>query len=503
MRTIFLLFLLSLSLLSFTQSNLNLNGLVKEKINKDLEVGNTVILTGFAMDVNRKAFAKLMCNDQILMVNPRHLENIDFKPENISGFWKLKAVENGVYESLLIYNFQYNLRNDLEDDALEYLKLLESNNLLFNDAYIENYLLSLAYQIYPVHIIDGRPGFLNIKIIINPTPDAYIFSNGTMFLTTGLISTISTEDELISVMSHEIAHFVLDHSIMNITKAIERQRRAEFWAAVATGLAAAADVYTATQNEFYTPGAITYSTAIIASAIASTISERMGLEYTLDQEELADQCSIEILNLLDRNPNALSSALCKISDYFIVTGNYFALTEDGTHPSLTSRIKNNGNCLPLSADMNYDRAISAVNSFNIKIEYEKNHYDACIKLIERNIAADVAVEKDYLILAMVNMNLFDNEAMNLKALEYIQIAKRLDVHFNINIPKQEALALIRLGRFDEALASMTNYKELIENELSNLEYHKNQDIWANQYFNLTEENEWARLMIYKIQKMKI
>ena len=46
--------------------------------------------------------------------------------------------------------------------------------------------------------------------------NVYMYSNGTMVIHTGLLSALHTEDELVAILSHEIAHFVLDHSVQNV-----------------------------------------------------------------------------------------------------------------------------------------------------------------------------------------------------------------------------------------------------------------------------------------------
>ncbi len=55
--------------------------------------------------------------------------------------------------------------------------------------------------------------------------------NGTIMLSIGLLSIIDSEEELVSILAHEVAHFV-DHYVMNIIKQQEREKRAAFWAVV-------------------------------------------------------------------------------------------------------------------------------------------------------------------------------------------------------------------------------------------------------------------------------
>ena len=156
--------------------------------------------------------------------------------------------------------------------------------------------------------------------------------------------------------------------MININKAEKRQKRAEFWASFATGVALAADVYAATNYEYYAPGVITMSTAILAYSIAASVNERMGLKYSREQEMEADKCAVELMKYIDVTPTALASALSKIKNYCIITGNYLSLSGEGTHPALDDRIRKIGK--PSSFyDIEYDKTISFVNRSILKASW--------------------------------------------------------------------------------------------------------------------------------------
>jgi Zn-dependent protease with chaperone function len=354
------------------------------------------------------------------------LKKMKFEVRNIKDFWQNQALTNGVYQSLLTYGTQYDLRKDLENDALEYLKELGQRKLFFNDSYLENYLYTTVYKLYPGSINDGRPGIVNVKIMVDNNPNSFIFPNGTMVITTGLLSTINSEEELIAVMAHEISHFVLDHSIFNINKSIQRQKNAEFWSAFATGLAAAADIYASTKNEYYVPGRLTYTTAILSYKIASSFSQRLGLKYSREQEYAADHCAVQLMKFLKIDSTALSSALLKIGVYCIKTGDFIAISGEGSHPSIQNRISTMGKPNQFNSPT-YDKLISLVISNNAINEFNENHFDQCNSLIDRNIKAGVPCEDDLILKAMTNLCLYDNVEKNNENLELIKKAKNLNV----------------------------------------------------------------------------
>lgn len=502
MKKITLIILIaSIPFITMAQLTFNLKGKVTKKISTNLTEGSTVIFKSIDKDEYGYYKASIFFNDKKELVDISKLDRILFKPTNSKEFWQEQALSHDVYKNITKNGIQYKLRKDLEEEALDYINYTESNNLIFKDSYLESYLYALAYKIYPTRIEDGRPGILNVKILKSTVPNAFIFPNGTMFLSTGLLSTINSEEELIGVMAHEISHFVLDHSIININMAEQRRKRAEFWAAFATGLAAAADVYTAVNNEYYAPGAITMGTAVLAYSIASELNERMGLEYSREQEMEADECATELMKYIKVDPTALSSALLKIKNYSILNGNYFALSGEGTHPAIDERVKSIGKPTIEFISSDYDKTISFVNSFNAIVQFNSHHLQSCSNLVNRNIKAGVAIEDDYVLLAMVTTFMYDNKEKNNEALAYINKAKTLNISPSINIPKQEAIILIRLGKFEEAKNSLKKYLSALENERLNLMNIKNTREWSYVNNYLFNENEWTVKMINKVDKM--
>lgn len=507
MKKTTLLFFILIQFSVFTQVtiNLSLKGVANKKVSTKIIEGSKVELIEInANAVTNGSFptntATILINGEIESISYSQLDRITFTPTNNKEFWINQALKQSTYKNLLSNGFQYKQRRELEDDAIEYLNYVRNNNLFFDDSYLESYLYSLTYRIYPKSISDGRPGILNIKILRDFTPNAFILPNGTMFVTTGLLSTINSEDELIGVLAHEISHFVLDHSVININKAIQRKMNAEFWAAFATVAAAATEGYFMSKSSYYRPGALTYNTAVIAQSIANSVEERMCLKYSREQEIEADKCAVELLKYIAVNPLALSSALSKIKSYCILNGNYIALSGEGSHPALDERIKIIGQPTNF-LDIKYDRKISFVNTFNSIVELNNQHFVSCINLAKRNIDANVATEDDYLLVAIATINMFDNEQKNLESLELINKAKSLKVYPSLNLSKQEVIVLIRLKRLNDAKLCLQKYKEELDIEKLNNNKIIDAQQWSASNLYISKEYEWTVKMINKVDKL--
>lgn len=499
---LFILLFIFSSFFANAQITFDLSGTTTKYVSSNLSTGTKVKLVSIDTDENNTTKASLIYNEDLLeLVRVKDLENITFTVSNQKQFWQKQALIRGTYENLSKSGMQYQLRKELEEEALDYINYTRSNNLIFDDSYLESYLYALIYKIFPTQLNDGRPGILNLQILKSPVPEAFIFPNGSMFLSTGLLSTINSEEELIGIIAHEISHFVLDHSIININKAVQRKKRAEFWAAFATGVAAAADIYTAANNEYYVPGALTLGTAVIAYSVASELNERMGLKFSREQEMEADECAAELMRHIEIDPIALTSALSKIKEYSILNGNQLALTGTGTHPAIDTRIRNIGYPTKSFNNPDYDKKISFVNSFNAISHLNKQNFMASRELVNRNITADIATEDDYILLAMITTYLYDNEEKNNEALSYINKAKSLNVYSSININKQEAIILIRLGRFEEAKTVLRKYLKSLEDEQTQLDYIKNTREWTYANNFIFKEKAWTAKMINKVDKM--
>jgi beta-barrel assembly-enhancing protease len=502
-KIVLLILVVCIPFFILAQIEIKLNGTVTKNISSNITKGQSVILRNInEIDgVNEAVVYWDTINYSSERVPLNMLDRISFEFTNSIEFWKLQALKYGVYDNISRNGFQYKLRKDIEEEVIDYISYIERNNMTFNDSYLESYVYALAYKIYPIKLGDGRPGILNIKIIKDPIPQAYIFANGTMVLTTGLLSTINSEDELIGVMAHEIAHFVLDHSVININKAEIRRKRAEFWAGIATTVAVAADLYTSTNNDYYVPGTIAMNTAIMAYSIASEVSERMGLKFSREQELEADKCASALMKFLNMDPTALSSSLLKIKKYSILNGNYYVLSDEGTHPSINSRVSQIGYPMKEFYNPEYDITISFVNSYNAIVQLNQHHLQSSSNLVNRNIEVGVATEDDYVLLAMITTFMYDNKEKNNEALEYITLAKSLNISPTINIHKQEAIILIRLDEYEKAKGSLIKYLDSIEIAQSKLIYYNNSREWSYDKDYLNNEKEWTLKMINKVDNM--
>lgn len=474
---------------------------VSPEIKKDAEllvIGlSTVENEGF---LEVQVLAKDKNNSSITFESTKIKKFICNDIETRYKIWTKGLLFNGTLTNLLLKGYQYDIRNELNNEAIEYINTLSIYNRFYEDEYLEDYLYVLANKIHEGILQDKRPGNIFLKIIKDTEPNAFTLPNGCIIISTGLLSTIQSEDELLGILSHEVAHFVLDHHILNFNQTIDRKKRTEFWANFAKVVASGTDAYLAVNAENYIPGTLTATASFMTSVVSEEVNQRFGTIYSQQQELEADNIAKEILNLLKYNKTGLSVALYRIKNYCISTGNYLALSSTGSHPSLDFRI----NALGIPDSFEYFvqpaflKKVSFINSYNAWIELEYYaHYITANELVNRNINNGVAIEDDYIIKAKVKRRLSNTVASNEEVIELLHIAKALNVNPPIILYKEEAISLLRLNKTIEAKKSLDNYLSCLIN-LKERKAH----LQTTSYNDLLEnEINWTKKMIFKITKL--
>ena len=471
----------------------------KMKAGNNVKISRAIHRLGLDDYGNMKNEYFVVIGTDTIPYDDRIASRFDFYYDDIQDLWNQKIICN-VFEELERKGIQETLRNEMEEEALDYINKQKEFGMVFNDPYLETYIYSLISKIAPKTLIDGRPGNVNLLILENPAMNAGMYSNGTLVINTGLISALHTEDELVAVLAHEIAHFVLDHNIQNVNAAVARKKRAEFWAGLATGLTAIAEGVAAVKGSYHTPGAATFGVAILSSAIAQQVVDRLGMKYNADQEEAADKVAVQALEILGYNKNALATALNRMKNIMAQERSSVMYFQSYTHPALVNRILALGKPQDI-ASQNFEQEISFAVTSTARMKFEDRRFRQVLPLVDQNINNGVATADDYTLKAHCLLALHNEEQTNLEVLEMINIAKTLD-ETNINIYKAEILANLRLKKYALALELLTQYiQRLNEMELSLKEIRSDKTWDTNNNF-IQTERDWAKRMIIKMKAMQ-
>lgn len=425
-------------------------------------------------------------------------DRMTFHYQTVQDLWDAQVISN-VIKTLSKKGLQSKMRSEMETDALEYISKVKGYNMELKDPFLENYIYSLVAKIAPVDIIDGRPGNVNILLVDDPSTNAGMYPNGTLVIHSGLLACLNTEDELVAILGHEIAHFILDHSVQNINKVIARKKRAEFWAAVATGVTAVAEGVAATQNRYYIPGAATLGVAALSTAIASEVIDHLGMKYNHEQEYEADNMAVEVLKILGYDPNALATALHKLQAVQIkdrVQSMYF---QSYSHPALVERIQKAGTPQDRH-DAQFEKMISFAVTSAARMKFEDRRFRQVLPLVSQNISNHVGTAEDFILKANCMMSLYDSAESNSEILQLIEVAKQLEPT-NINIYKTEILAFLRTKDYQKAVALMDEYLVKLNELRSSLVQVEDDRTWDSTNQFTLEEIAWTEKMKIKVKNL--
>jgi predicted Zn-dependent protease len=88
---------------------------------------------------------------------------------------------------------------------------------LVDDPALQEYVSNLGMRIAQESERPSLPW--SFQVIDDPTPNAFAFPGGPIFVTRGLLSLMRNEAELVSVLGHEVGHVTARHSVAMITRA--------------------------------------------------------------------------------------------------------------------------------------------------------------------------------------------------------------------------------------------------------------------------------------------
>ena len=451
-------------------------------IPKDMELDFTALICQEYNEYDGRPYRFMLRNDGDLefRINKKFLSSFEFQPTTVQELWDVHTIVD-VLPSIISDGYLDELRNEMMEDAQTYLSRVREYDLEFDDPQLLDYIHCLLLKIAPQRYLDGKKPEFNVVIEKSYYPDIKMFANGTLAITTRLLSALHSEDELVALMAHEMAHYVLEHSVLNVKKKILRQDRLVFWSSVMTGLSG----IIASRNNNIALG--TMLAVPLVAAISSQIIDHLGMKYTQKQEKKANEIALELLKYHHYDTDALATAYSRILRFQKETNNSFCLYNFPTQQQNQKRIDDLGSFKALK-DVDFERRVSCVVTKIASMDYWNRHYRLCTALINQNIDNQVATSDDYMLKAACQLALYDTPASNQEALNLITQAKELGISSFINKQRTEIVAHLRLGHKQEVKQLLADY----------LKHLKEADGSSNF---VISEIKWVKTMQMKLQVM--
>ncbi len=168
------------------------------------------------------------------------------------------------------------------------LYTIRSQFKILDDPDISQYINDLGHQV--LDIVGPQYFDYHFFVVKSDQFNAFAAPSGLIFFYTGLIKTMKTEDELLSVLAHEIGHVVSRH----IASRMDKQGKVTT-ATLLLGLASLA-----LGNPALSQGLLTGSMAA---------NQAISLSFSRQDEEEADRLSFGWLRAMHRNPKSMEGML--------------------------------------------------------------------------------------------------------------------------------------------------------------------------------------------------
>lgn len=435
-------------------------------------------------------------------------DSIQRPEKNASAFWSVIFQQYDMPEYYQRKGYNHRLRGVINKRCKIYLE--EISRIAYGDPYVQDYVQGIFTRVTPTKLNPNLPLNLNIRIFQFPEPDVFILPNGTLLISTGMLCTLDSEEELEAILANEMAHYVLDHSIYNVHRTEQRIKRAATWGTVLSVVGFVADaVSVATIDDSYhhknhvsdfaalvSVGATIGSVASIATADAAINSQavnHLGLTYKRNQEKTADQIVKQYLTYNNMNPDALASALTKIRRYYIAEGKTSDLPRFESCKALQKRIKAIGESnAEFPQNHFYRKSVSAVATFNATMYLNDRQYKQAEKLVQKNIDQYLASANDYVILVKARMAQENSPESNEACMLLLDKARKMSANTNLDINKQEILLLLRMKKQTRAADALQQYMEMLRDYAQQDKLVDDERRW------IEEETRWAEKTLDQI-----
>ncbi|MEJ2658446.1 MAG: M48 family metallopeptidase, partial [Desulfobacterales bacterium] len=178
-----------------------------------------------------------------------------------------------------------------EDLSREFMKLIMAHYEIIKDPLIVNYVNDVGQKL--VLTLPPQPFAYHFYVIKEDSYNAFATPAGHIFIYSGLLEAMDSEEELACILAHEISHVVCRH----ISQKIERSEKVN----IATLAGVVAGVLLGTG------GAAAAANAVTLGSVAA--GQAYALAYSREDERQADQIGLKILRKAGYNGIGLVTTL--------------------------------------------------------------------------------------------------------------------------------------------------------------------------------------------------
>ncbi len=206
----------------------------------------------------------------------------------------------------------------------------ERDGLVLNDEDANAYVRHIGLALVPRGLEVERVNW-KFRILRDPQANAFALPNGSIYVTTGLVSLVDNESQLSAILAHELTHVMARHTYLH-----NRSNRKKF---LTMNIMAAVGAYA--------PGGIVGAVITIVTAVAPFIVMATIYGYSRELERDADIRGVDMMISAEYSPEEMVGVM-KLLNKDIEGENIRLFYND--HPALDERIKYLSSYLGMRAD---------------------------------------------------------------------------------------------------------------------------------------------------------
>ncbi|HET6854901.1 MAG TPA: M48 family metalloprotease [Pyrinomonadaceae bacterium] len=214
--------------------------------------------------------------------------DVDFKEQVDDAYLDLQSEHANEAYRINISQTKEVLLTENQGEALKIRRL-------YDNPRVQEYLNMLGQRIVP----DDSDKLYSFKVFVDPIPQAYTLSTGTVLVSSGMISLLENEAQLTYVLAHELAHVYKDHWRIKVMLPFaeaeynERQKRKQMmWAGLLTLAGAGIGAAINGQDGALIGGG---SGLVAGLMVGRYYSKRMALDWNAAQENEADDFALKAI----------------------------------------------------------------------------------------------------------------------------------------------------------------------------------------------------------------
>ncbi len=236
-----------------------------------------------------------------------------------------------------------------EDSRTEERKFLEKARL-YDDPLLEDYLNTVASRLEPEGLAAQDHIAVSVKVLEDPSLNAFAFPHGTIYVHTGLIARLENEDQIAGVLAHEMTH-VENRHMLRYRRSMRNRQIGFMIAAIAGSVWAASEAGHEVREGHYGKAARIGQVADILLGLGLQLAFIAAINgYGRDLEREADEGAFEKMGMYGYNPAQMENVYALLMDDH-GDGTKLETFFFGSHPQLKERIDNTRNYLSMHPEL--------------------------------------------------------------------------------------------------------------------------------------------------------